>query len=261
MKDAGIRGHIFVAIVISVVIGIAAAGVAGYHVFERGLEAAYQARLRSLVDEAGRVLDAGIRAGLAIDQPHLMQKALAGETSADPIGPTEVVSIVDTRGIIIASTNSAEVGEAAPAAWLRTEPPHAAHGPALLIASHEVLSLFGTLEATIVARVPGEVMSARTTTFLFQLLVAVTLTSGGTIVLALLLVWLIPWPAVRRAEALRAMMDGLYDQAGGSTSAGPPGPLPRQIEGPALRFRTTVLELYGHLLHEREEVSRLDEAA
>jgi hypothetical protein len=261
MTDAGIRGQIFVAIVISVVIGIAAAGVAGYHVFERGLEGAYQARLRSLVDEASRVLDAGIRAGLAADQPHLMQKALAGETSADPIGPTEVVSIVDTRGIVIASTNSAEIGEAAPAAWSMTASSDAAAGPALLIASHEVMSLFGTVEATIVARVPGEVMAARTTTFLFQLLVASTVIGGGTIVLAFLLVWLIPWPAVRRAEALRAMMDGLYDEVGGAGTAGPPRPLPRQIEGPALRFRTTILEIYGHLLHEREEVSRLDEAA
>lgn len=256
------RGQIFAAILISVVVGIAAAGLAGYHVFERGLEAAYQARLKSIVGEAGRVLDAGIRAGLAVDQPHLLQEALAGEAAPDRLAVPEIVSVVDTKGRILASTNGAEIGEAAPAAWTAVGPgPVRDAGPPLLLASHEIQSLFGTAEGMIVARIPAEVMAARTTAFLLQLLVAGTLIAAATALLAAALLWLIPWPALRRAEALRDMMDALYDQVGGSGALPAPGPLPKQVERSALRFREATIGLYTRLQGEREELSRLDEAA
>jgi len=256
------RGQIFAAILISVVVGIAAAGMAGYHVFERGLEAAYQARLKSIVGEAGRVLDAGIRAGLAIDQPHLLQEALAGDAAADRLALPEIVSVVDTRGRIVASTNGAEIGEVAPTTWTAVGAGPARHvGPPLLLASHEIQSLFGTAEGMIVARIPAEVMAARTTAFLLQLLVAGTLIAAATALLAAALLWLIPWPALRRAEALRDMMDALYDQVGGAGAQPAPGPLPKQVERSALRFREATIGLYTRLQGEREELSRLDEAA
>ncbi len=256
------RGQIFAAILISVVVGVVAAGIAGYHVFERGLEAAYEARLKSIVGEAGRVLDAGIRAGLAIDQPHLLQEALAGDATAERLTLPEIVSVVDTRGRIIASTNGAEIGEAAPASWTAVSSGAARDvGPPLLLATHEIQSLFGTAEGMIVARIPVEVMAARTTAFLFQLLVASTLIGAGIALLAAALLWLVPWPALRRAEALRDMMDALYDRVGGSGTDSPPRPLPKQIERSALRFGATTMDLYDRLQREREELSRLDEAA
>jgi hypothetical protein len=254
------RGQVFVAILISVMVGIAAAGMAGYHVFERGLEAAYQARLKSIVGEGARVLDAGIRAGLAVDQPHLLQQALAGDAAApDRLALQEIVSVVDPRGRIVASTNGAEIGEMAPAAWTAVGP--VPGHPRLLLASHEIKSLFGTSEGMIVARLPAEVTAARATAFLFQLLIAGTLIGAGTALLAAALLWLVPWPALRRAEALRDMMDALYDRVGGSGAPDAHRPLPRQIEQSALRFRGTTIDLYGRLQREREELSRLDEAA
>jgi hypothetical protein len=56
-------------------------------------------------------------------------------------------------------------------------------------------------------------------------------------------------------------MDTLYDRVGGSEADSPPRPLPKQIEGSALRFRATTMDLYDRLQREREELSRLDEAA
>jgi len=75
------------------------------------------------------------------------------------------------------------------------------------------------------------------------------------------LLWLVPWPALRRAEGLRDMMDALYQRVGGAGTDGPAPPLPKPIERSALRFRTTTMALYDRLQREREELSRLDEAA
>lgn len=125
----------------------------------------------------------------------------------------------------------------------------------------EIKSLFGTTEGTIVARIPVEVMAARTTTFLFQLLLACALIGAGAITLAAALLWLVPWPGLRKVEALREMMDALYDRIGGAAADDSPGPLPKLVEASALRFRRTTIELYDRLQREREELSRLDEAA
>ena len=60
MSGNGIRLQLFAALVIAVLGSAFAAAVIAYHLFDRELERAVEARLQMLVAEAGRVLDAGV---------------------------------------------------------------------------------------------------------------------------------------------------------------------------------------------------------
>lgn len=85
------------------------AAVTAYHLFDRQLERALEARSQMLVGEAARVLDAGIAAGLEIDQAQLQERALRHVRANLESG--EVIAVVDAAGRIVASTNPAEIGE------------------------------------------------------------------------------------------------------------------------------------------------------
>jgi len=257
---AGLRGQVFAAILISAIVGAITAGIASFHVFERGLHGAFEARLQLIVDEAERVIDAGVRAGLNIEQPHLLQRAVAAGTAAERGASTEVISIVDSRGSIIASTNGAEIGEQAPATWTHDFNGSNANSSEIL-AVQQIDSLFGTREGMIVARLPTSVMDVPSDAFLFRVLVATTAAALGVIILAALLIWLVPWPVQRRVEALRHMMDGLYDQVGGSETVADEQPLPKAITATAASFRDKTLELSDRLQRENDELTRLDEVA
>lgn len=256
----GLRGQIFVAILISTIVGAITAGIASYHVFERGLDAAFEARLQLIVDEAERVIDTGIRAGLTIDQPHLLQRAVAAGTSAEGAVDVEIISVVDSLGRIIASTNSAEIGELAPEYWAANGQ-RARSDASEILATQQIDSLFGTSEGLIVARLPLSVMEVPSEAFLFRVSLTTTAAAIAVIVFAVLVVWLVPWPFQHRAENLREMMDDLYQQIGGSEPNEQSQPLPDLIETTASIFHDKTIEISDRLRRENDELTRLDEVA
>ncbi|MEM7442338.1 MAG: hypothetical protein AAF414_03290 [Pseudomonadota bacterium] len=245
---------------VSTIIGAAAAGVASYHVFERGLRDAFNAQLELTVDEVKRVIDAGVRAGLTWDQPHLLLRALDTGATADTIGPREIISIVGEQGLIIASTNAAEIGEAPPSFWTVTDETEGTD-PETILVGKPVISLFGTVEGLVVARVPTAIMNTPSEAFLFRVLIAITFGTLAVALVAAFALWLVPWATPRRTEALRDMMNDLYDRIGGSDIGEKQRELPKPIAATAIDFQETTLGLSNRLKQETDELNRLDEAA
>lgn len=265
MSGAGIRFQIFVALAISIVVGALVAGITGYHVFQRGLVSAFEARLQLLVDEVGRVLDAGMMAGLGIDHPQLLRRALASSSAArEGLFDAEIVAVLDDQGRIVASTSSAEVGERTPRAWLDVagkEGDRVLELANLILVAKPIETLFSTTEGVVVARLPVAVLTPRAEALLFRFAIVGTAIVVALIVVAAAVVWLIPWPAVRRLETLQGAMTSLYQEVGDMPGAPPAGPLPRRLEALFPAFREQVLDLRARLHDEEAALNRLDEAA
>lgn len=265
----GLRRQIFAVLAISIVAGALLAGAVSYHLFDRGLIGAFEARLQLQVTQVQRHLLAGMNAGLTVDQPQLLRRALSVVLDDEGLAAHDIVAITDPTGHILASTIGAEISDRLPPAWLEyqsaAEDRLALDDGQWLIYSEAVRSPFGTTEGYLVARLPISAAVPQRQAFLYRL--GITVSAAGAVAIALVaaLVWLVRWPTVRRVEALRDQLDELYREVGGEleepSAEGPRRALPRPIAATFESYRATVRSLNRRLHREREELNRLDEAA
>jgi len=263
---AGIRVQLFIALAISIVVGAVTAGVAGYHVFQRGVVSAFEARLGLVVDEVARVLDAGIMAGLGIEDPQLLRRALASSSAArEGLFDAEILAVLDGQGRTVSSTISAEIGEQAPAAWMAVASDSGGddsfEAADSIVVTRRIASLFNTTEGVVVARLPMSVVVPRQEALLYRLAILGTGVVVVLIALAAALVWLVPWPVTRQLEALQETMAGLYEDVGDSPGHPSKEHLPRALAAVFPPFRDDVLRLKTRLHEEAGALNRLDEAA
>lgn len=266
MGAAGIRVQLFIALATSIVIGAATAGVAGYQVFRLGVVSAFEARLGLVVDEAARVLDAGIMAGLAINDPQLLRRALASSSAArEGLFDAEILAVLDSQGRTVSSTSSAEIGEDAPPAWMSAATDNSGvdsvDAADSIVVVRRIKSLFNTIEGVVVARLPMTVVVPRQQALLYRLAILGTVVVVVLIALAAAVVWLLPWPVMRQLEALRETMTSLYHELGDSPGLPSEGRLPRALASVFPPFRDDVVRLRTRLREEAGALNRLDETA
>ncbi len=262
----GLRLQFFAALALGLTGAAVLSTLIAWHVFDRELERAFEARLRLLVVEATRVLDAGIAAGLELDRPQLLERAM-GLVRVN-LATGEVIAIVDADGRVLASSNPAEIGEDAPARWLAVEY-STANGAASataadehLLISRPVQSLFGAPAGMVVARLPTTVLEPPRRALIAKISLTGALVTVLGLIAAAAAAFLLPWRALSAVRALGATMETLYEGIGkdpGDTVA--PSRLPRALGEPARRFVTAVAERDHALMQGAATVDALDEAA
>jgi hypothetical protein len=261
MHGGGLRLQLFAALAIAVIAAAAMAAVVAYHVFDRELDRALEARLQMLVAETGRVMDAGIAAGLELDRPQLQERAirnLRANLAAD-----EVIAVVDSAGRIVASSNPAEIGELVPTQTLATPALGAAgDGGERTVAVRPIQSLFGAPAGFVTAKLGPAALDQPRRAFIAKVsLTTAAITLAGLLVAALAAAWL-PWRARGVARGLEKHMAALYAGIGTSEpSPASPGGLPPEM-GEALDRFTRAVEAREHELQAHADaVDLLDEAA
>lgn len=285
MTGGGLRLQLFAALAIAVLAAAFAAAATAYHVFDRELERAVEARLKMLVAESGRVLDAGIAAGLDLDRPQLQERALY--SLRPDLGAEETIAVADADGRIVASSNAAEIGEllslatlsealAAPTPAdqpadqpLMARPLPAAAPLAASVLDHDRLvvarpieSLFGAPAGFVVARLGLATLDQPRRAFIAKLSLATAGIATAGLVVAALAAALAPWRARRIAQALEAVTGQLYAGIGGRTTAPPtPAVLPPAMRAVVQGFSQAVEAREHELSHRADAVDLLDEAA
>jgi len=294
MAGRGLRLQLFAAMAVAVPVAGVAAAVIGYHAFARELERAVEARLEMLVAETGRVLDAGIAAGLDLDRPQLLARALYS------LGPDlesdETIAVVDTDGRIVASSDAAEIGELLPpplqerlTGGVEAAPAGPVTGRLVgattavrgmgdaglaaaggLVVARPVQSLFGAPAGHVVARAAEGALDAPRQAFLAKVgLIGVAILAAG-LALAGLAAAFLPWPARRAAARTEALLGELYASIGSGAGIGSDGSEPGRAPPPGLppalaealrRFVGTVARRESELARRTQTVDRLDEAA
>jgi hypothetical protein len=258
---SGLRLQLFGMLAIAIIATALSAALVGYHLFDRELERALEARLRMLVAETARVMDAGIAAGLELEGPQLQERAL-GNLLLN-LATDEVIAVVDSGGRIVASTNPAEIGELLP---LQVLAPLASVQPAPTAERQLVIrpiqSLFGAPAGYVTARVGPRALDEARSAFVAK----VSLTTAGVTFLGLLAAaagafWL-PWQAWRVASRIERHMEALYRGIG--TQAPPPAVpngLPINTRRSLERFTLAVEARESELRARASAVDALDEAA
>lgn len=291
MSGGGIRLQLFTALAMAVLGAALAAAVIAYHLFDRELERAVEARLQMLVAEAGRVLDAGITAGLDIERPQLQERAL--RDLRPNLGVQETILVADAEGRIIAGSDAAAIGETLPpeqlaAAQAVAEPVAAeteagavtaaagAGGPTevsaplatsvsdqeRIVVVRPVQSLFGGPAGYVAARLGTAALDQPRRGFIAKLsLLTAGFAAAGIFVAALVAFWG-PWRARRVVGAVERSMHHLY--AGiGSAAAAPPAAaeLPPGMRAAMDDFASAVQARQHELASRADSVDLLDEAA
>lgn len=262
----GLRLQFFAALALGLTGAAVLSTLIAWHVFDRELERAFEARLRLLVVEATRVLDAGIAAGLELDRPQLLERAMGLVRLNLAVG--EVIAIVDADGRVLASSNPAEIGEDAPARWLSAED-GAANGTASatatdeqLVISRPVQSLFGAPAGMVVARLPTTVLEPPRRALIAKISLTGALVTALGLLAAAAAAFLLRWRALRAVRALGGTMESLYEGIGKDTDGMVvPSELPRALGEPTRRFATAVADRDHALLLGAAAVDALDEAA
>ena len=261
MAAGGLRLQLVAALAIAVVAASSMAAVVAYHVFDRELDRALEARLQMLVAETGRVMDAGIAAGLELDRPQLQERAirnLRANLAAD-----EVIAVVDSAGRIVASSNPAEIGELVPIETLAAPAPGAAgESGERTVAVRPIQSLFGAPAGFVTAKLGPAALDQPRRAFIAKVsLSTAAITVAGLLTAALAAAWL-PWRARRVARGLERHMTALYAGIGTSEPlpAGPSG-LPAEMAEALEGFTRTVEAREHELRAHADAVDLLDEAA
>jgi hypothetical protein len=291
MAVGGIRLQLFTALAIAVLGAALAAAVIAYHVFDRELERTVEARLQMLVAEAGRVLDAGITAGLDIERPQLQERAL--RNLRPNLGELETVLVADAEGEVIAGSDAAAIGETLPPLVLAAAQARAAPAAALIEAGDDaattagagpvemtaqlatsladaeriivvrpVQSLFGAPSGYVAARLGTAALDQPRYAFAAKLsLLTAGFAMAGLVIAAFAAFWG-PWRARRQARAIEHSMRQLYDSIGAPGAAPlPVADLPAGMGGAMADFSTAVLAREHELARRADAVDLLDEAA
>jgi hypothetical protein len=288
MRGGGIRLQLFVALAIAVLGAALAAAAIAYHLFDRELERAVEARLQMLVAEAGRVLDAGITAGLDIERPQLQERAL--QNLRPNLGVQETILVADAEGQIIAGSDAAAIGETLPpmvlaAARATTAPMEAGEGAATaaggsgpaevtapfassladverIIVVRPIQSLFGAPSGYVAARLGTAALNQPRQAFAAKLsLLTAGFATGGLLVAALAAFWG-PWRARRQVQAVERAMQQLYASIGAPGAApSAAADLPAGMQAAMTEFSTAVLAREHELARRADAVDVLDEAA
>jgi hypothetical protein len=267
VAGGGLRLQLFAALAIALVAAALTAAAIAYHVFDRELERTLEARLQMLVAETGRVMDAGIAAGLELDRPQLQDRAI--RNLRPNLAADEVIAVIGPDGRVVASSNPAEIGETLPLDRLRqpTDEPPAA-GPAAAddrirtVVVRPIQSLFGAPAGYVIARLtPGALDQPRRAFIAKVSLTTAAVVLAGLLVAGFAAAWL-PWRARRAAVAIERHLAGLYTRIGTSR---PTPTLPRRLPADM----ATMLEQFSSAVEAREAelrrraaaVDQLDEAA
>ncbi|MEZ5906370.1 MAG: hypothetical protein R3C69_15170 [Geminicoccaceae bacterium] len=262
----GLRLQFFAALGLGLVGAAVLSTLVAWHVFDRELERAFEARLRLLVVEATRVLDAGIAAGLELDRPQLLERAMGLVRVNLTAG--EVIAIVDADGRVVASSNPAEIGEDAPARWLvagdgagavAALPPTTDEQ---LVITRPVQSLFGAPAGLVVARLPAAVLEPPRRALIAKISLTTALVTALGLLAAAAAAIFLPWRAQRAARALGATMATLYEGIGKDAADTPaPAELPPAPGDATSRFAAAVAARDRTLAQGAAAIDALDEAA
>ena len=291
MRGGGIRLQLFTALAIAVLGAALAAAVVAYHLFDRELERAVEARLQMLVAEAGRVLDAGITAGLDIERPQLQEWAL--RNLRPNLGELETVLIADAEGHIIAGSDAAAIGEtlppmalaAAQAAEAQAAAPietsegaatAAVAGPVAVVAPfatsladaeriivvRPIQSLFGAPSGYVAARLGTAAFNQPRQAFAAKLSLLTAGFAMGCLLIAALAAFSGSWRARRQVQAVEESMQQLYGSIGAQGAVPPAAAaLPAGMRSAMVDFSTVVLAREYELARRADAVDLLDEAA
>lgn len=262
----GLRLQFFAALALGLLGAAVLSTLIAWHVFDRELERAFEARLRLLVVEATRVLDAGIAAGLELDRPQLLERAM-GVVRVN-LAAGEVIAIVDADGRVLASSNPAEIGEDAPARWLAAGDGAATVVPPpptvdeQLVITRPVQSLFGAPAGLVVARLPAAVLEPPRRALIAKISLTTALVTALGLLAAAAAALFLPWRAQRAARTLGVTMERLYEGIGnGVAAAAVPAEPPGDIEDATRRFAVAVAARDEALARGAAAVDTLDEAA
>jgi hypothetical protein len=267
MAGGGLRLQLFAALAIAVVAAALTTAATAYHVFDRELERALEARLQMLVAETGRVMDAGIAAGLDLDRPQLQERAI--RNLRPNLAADEVIAVTGPDGRIVVSSNPAEIGEQLPLDGLLQPAGEAAaaslaatDGQPRAIVVRPIQSFFGAPAGYVVARLtPGAIDQPRRAFIAKVSLTTAAVVLAGLLVAGLAAAWL-PWRARRVALAIERHLAGLYARIG--TSRPPPAlpsRLPAGMRDMVERFSRSVEAREDELRRRAAAVDQLDEAA
>ena len=249
-------------------------------------------RLQMLVAEAGRVLDAGITAGLDIERPQLQERAL--QNLRPNLGVQETILVADAEGDIIAGSDAAAIGETLPPLVLAAARATAAQTAARIEAGEEaataaagsgpaevtaplatsladaeriivvrpIRSLFGAPSGYVAARLGTAALDQPLQAFAAKLsLLTAGFAMAGVLIAALVAFWG-PWRARRQVQGVEQAMQQLY--AGiGAPGAVPPtaAALPAGMRATMADFSTAVLAREHELARRADAVDLLDETA
>jgi hypothetical protein len=256
----GFRLQLFATLAIAVTGAAMAAAAIAYHIFDRELGRALEARLEVLVAETGRVMDAGIAAGLELDRPQLQERALRNLRAN--LAVDEVIAVIDSGGRIVASSNAAEIGELVPVDSLTAAVPSVQDSGERTVVVRPIQSLFGGPAGYVTARLGLTALDEPRRAFIAK----VSLSTAGVCLAGLLAAWLVagwlPWRARRVALAIERHMAALYVGIGTSRPAPAlPAVLPPQMARSLERFTRAVEAREHELRAHADAVDLLDEAA
>ncbi len=261
MAAGGLRLQLFVTLAIAVIGAALAAAAVAYHVFDRELERALEARLEMLVAETGRVMDAGIAAGLELDRPQLQDRAVRNLRAN--LAAEEVIAVLDSGGRIVASSNPAEIGEVVPLDSLVA--PAAAvvgqHGERQLVV-RPIRSLFGGPAGYVTARLGPRALDQPRRAYIAKVALATAGVAVAGLLAAASAAFWFPWRARRVAQRIERHIAALY--VGIGTSQPPPAlpaGLPASMARALERFSSAVDAREHELRAHADAVDLLDEAA
>jgi len=261
VSGGGLRLQLFATLAIAVVTTALTAAVITFHLFDRELERALEARLQMLVAEITRAMDAGIAAGLDLDRPQLQERAIRNVRAN--LAADETIAIVDPTGRIVTSSNPAEIGEIVPLEDFITPDtgPTAGSGERT-VAARPIQSLFGAPAGWVTARVGPGVLDEPRRAFIAKTSLATAGTALAGLLAAVVCAAWLPWRARRAARGIERHLASLYAGIGTGTAVPElPDGLPPAMASALDRFTRAVESREHELRSHADAVDVLDEAA
>jgi hypothetical protein len=253
--------QLFATLAIAVIAAAVTAAIIAFHVFDRELERAHLARLEMLVAETGRVMDAGITAGLDLDRPQLQGRAI--RHLRGNLAGHELIAVVDATGRIVASSSPAEIGELITLDTLGSPvaaTPNEAGERTVVV--RPIQSLFGAPAGWVTARLGASALDEPRRAFIAKLSLATAAVALAGLVVAGLAAAFLPWRARHVARGIERHMAALYAGIGKARSRPAiPGRLPAPMARALERFSLAVETRQHELRSRADAVDVLDEAA
>lgn len=267
----GLRSLVFAVVVAALAIGASAMALVGLKAFERSLLMTVDSRLAEVATEIARNVENGLQAGVPLEQQRRLLAVMADEKAQAP--DLTAIRLTDERGVILFSTNEAEIGEPDAVASHRglgatttEEKSWRRVGNDAIVFGLPLTGLFGEGLGTVTVELPKTTVDAQRERFALGLVLAVTAVTVIAGAIAAVVLAAVPLPASRRLAALCQRLDRLYVAAAGAEPAILDQPLTPSskaitLGGPLGRFERWLAPRLRHLTEREAELRRLDESA